>query len=71
MSNDKLSLKDYVGMLDKESVAAIEYIELLNKDAELNALESQGVDNWEGWDDAFGDDYMEITYESHYRVNEI
>lgn len=68
-----MSLDEYVMLLDKESVAAIEYIELLNKDAELDALQEAVIDNCDGCgcECAQVDDCIEITYESHYGENEI
>ena len=36
------------------TITVKEYEELLDQQAKLNALESTGVDNWDGYDEAMG-----------------
>lgn len=47
-------------MLETVTISKIEYDQLIEDSKLLCALQSHGVDNWEGWDDVmeemYGDD---------------
>lgn len=43
------------------------YLELLEKEAKLDALEAAGVDNWEGFSIAMSDEYFTPVSEKEYK----